>query len=257
MRRRLQIGDIIEIETPMGLGYVQYTQNDKQMLGEMIRVLPGIYPERPESLSDLVRGKERFFIFTPLNALLRDGDVVIVGNQPIPSYAGSIKTTRIAGAPDDRSEEEKSLTISFSNAGLAYLVEAMCSAWLPEHAGGVFEGSPGRSPREHDRAVLEMLRAAGSNMALPHQITHKVFFPRTGRKGVDRSQNNAEQAAEQLKHDGFEPELEKEELGWWLLAKHQVVPTERKMKAARRFMEELSEKFGGRYAAWLPKANRG
>jgi len=257
MQKRPRIGDIIEIETPMGLAYVQYTQNDERLLGEMIRVLPGIYADRPKSLSQLARSKERFFTFVSLGVLVRRGDVTIVGNEPIPPYAGSIKTTRRLGAPDDRTEEEKALSISFGVMDLGYLINAICTAWLPECAGGLLAGGPGRSPRERDRAVLELLRLAGSNTVLPHEIIHRIFFARTGRKGIDRSQDNAEQAADRLKQDGFEVELEKEDLGWWLFAKHHVVPTERNMKAKRRFMEDLADKFDGRYAAWLPKANRG
>lgn len=40
--QQARIGDIVEIKTPAGLGYLQYT-HDAGTNGELVRVLPGLH----------------------------------------------------------------------------------------------------------------------------------------------------------------------------------------------------------------------
>ncbi|MCS7123146.1 MAG: hypothetical protein RMJ17_01025, partial [Candidatus Aenigmarchaeota archaeon] len=44
-RKRPKIGDVFEIKTPKGFAYVQYSIRHPDF-GEIIRVLPGLYPDR-------------------------------------------------------------------------------------------------------------------------------------------------------------------------------------------------------------------
>jgi hypothetical protein len=69
-RKRPQIGDVIEIETPAGLGYAQYTHEHREppRFGSLLRVLPGIFAERPSDFKPLLVQDERFSIFFPLGA---------------------------------------------------------------------------------------------------------------------------------------------------------------------------------------------
>jgi len=85
-RVRPQLGDVIEIETPRGLAYAQYTHEHKDppRHGSLLHVLPGIYPERPSAFSDLVAEEDRFSVFFPLGAALKRRLVRIVANEPIP-----------------------------------------------------------------------------------------------------------------------------------------------------------------------------
>lgn len=67
MAKRIQLGDIFEIETPQGKAYLQYVlKNDS--IGELIRVLPGIYSEMPDDFESLASMKEKFLVFFPLKA---------------------------------------------------------------------------------------------------------------------------------------------------------------------------------------------
>jgi hypothetical protein len=81
-----QIGDILEIRTPGGFAYAQYThEHDRPpRYGALIRILPGLFAERPGDLSLLAQQKERFSVFFPLAAALRRGIVSIVADAPVP-----------------------------------------------------------------------------------------------------------------------------------------------------------------------------
>jgi hypothetical protein len=80
-----QIGDVIEIRTPNGLAYIQYTHEhrDPPRMGSLLRVLPGVFDQQPD-LASLVEQEERFSVFFPLHAALRRGIFRIVASEPIP-----------------------------------------------------------------------------------------------------------------------------------------------------------------------------
>lgn len=84
-RVRPQIGDVIEITTPRGFAYAQYTHEhrDPPRMGSLLRVLPGVFDQRPE-LKSLVEEEERFSVFFPLHAALGRGIFRIVANEPVP-----------------------------------------------------------------------------------------------------------------------------------------------------------------------------
>lgn len=85
-RTRPQIGDVIEIETPRGLAYAQYTHEhrDPPRLGSLLRVLPGLYEARPADFATLAEQEERFWVFFPLGAATRRRLVRIVANEAVP-----------------------------------------------------------------------------------------------------------------------------------------------------------------------------
>src|SRR5690348_2923190 len=85
-RMRPQIGDVVEVETPRGLAYAQYTHEhrDPPRMGSLLRVLPGLYEKRPAAFDSLVEQEERFWVFFPLGAATRRQLVRIVGNEPLP-----------------------------------------------------------------------------------------------------------------------------------------------------------------------------
>ena len=84
-RKRPQIGDLIEIETPRGYAYAQYIYKHREppRMGSLIRVLPGFFRERPDDFSALVETEERFSVFFPLGAALNRGIFRIVANEPV------------------------------------------------------------------------------------------------------------------------------------------------------------------------------
>jgi len=97
--KKLKIGDICEIKTPVGLAYVQYT-HDGEHMGELVRVLPGTYSTRPDDFSALAKQQELYFAFYILHYALRDKDAEIVSNQPVPEWAQPFPIMRSSGFID-------------------------------------------------------------------------------------------------------------------------------------------------------------
>jgi hypothetical protein len=98
-----QIGDIVEIVTSTGLAYAQYTHEHSKPpgYGSLLRVLPGVYPERPAKLSELCEKKEQFTMFFPLHVKLKQqgGVFKIIANEVIPEWAKPFPVFR-RGLPD-------------------------------------------------------------------------------------------------------------------------------------------------------------
>jgi hypothetical protein len=98
-KKRPAIGDIIEIRTPKGLAFAQFSHNDPDY-GSLIRILPGVFDRRPNAFADLVRSEERFHIFFPLRVAVSRGIVEIVGTEPVPERDQRMPLMRVAGARD-------------------------------------------------------------------------------------------------------------------------------------------------------------
>jgi len=97
-RKRRKIGDIIEIKTPKGLVYAQYTHEEKRFCGPLIRILPGFYEKRPDDFKSIVEQKEKYFVFFPFDFYLKDGDVEIVGNEELPERVKPFPLMKAMGA---------------------------------------------------------------------------------------------------------------------------------------------------------------
>jgi hypothetical protein len=75
---RILVGDIFEINTPKGKAYLHYIHKDS-VTGELIRVLKGLYSERPMDLDILAASEERYIISFPLSAAVKQKIVESVG----------------------------------------------------------------------------------------------------------------------------------------------------------------------------------
>jgi hypothetical protein len=81
----IKLGDIFEINTPKGKSYFHYIYHDKS-LGDLIRVLPGLYSERPANFDKLAGSKEKYMIFFPLSAANRRRIVENMGHYPVDNF---------------------------------------------------------------------------------------------------------------------------------------------------------------------------
>lgn len=81
--KRIKIGDVFEINTPKGNAYVQYIYNNTDV-GELIRVLQGVYSNQPSDLSTIVNEKELYLVHFPLKPAVKQGIVKQVGNFDLP-----------------------------------------------------------------------------------------------------------------------------------------------------------------------------
>ncbi len=97
-RKKPKPGDILEIITPLGYAYAQYILKEATY-GYLIRTLPNVYGEQLEDFSDLVKQKERFFLFYPLVSELRDEHTIfsIVTNEDVPHHCRKLPLLRAAG----------------------------------------------------------------------------------------------------------------------------------------------------------------
>ena len=82
---KIKIGDIFEIDTPKGKGYLHYIHRDSNT-GELIRVLQGLYSVTPTNLDKLATSTERYMISFPLSAAVRNKIVVLVGHYPASNF---------------------------------------------------------------------------------------------------------------------------------------------------------------------------
>lgn len=82
--RRIKIGDVFEIKTSEGKGYLQYVFANKT-IGELIRVFPQQYSEDFGEVSSVIKSEDYYFVYFPLKAALKQELVQFVHNFSIPS----------------------------------------------------------------------------------------------------------------------------------------------------------------------------
>ena len=97
-RVRPRIGDVIEIPTPQGLAYAHYTHkhDEPPHYGALLRVLPGLYSERPADFSALVAHEPIFSVFFPVGAACNRKLVSVVASEPITEQSQQFPTFRSA-----------------------------------------------------------------------------------------------------------------------------------------------------------------
>jgi len=95
-RIRPRIGDIIEIPTPSGLAYAHYTHqnNEPPHFGSLLRILPGLFPSRPNNFSAIAAQEPVFSVFFPLGAACSRKIVSVVASEPIALPSASFPTFR-------------------------------------------------------------------------------------------------------------------------------------------------------------------
>lgn len=76
---KIKIGDLFEIITQRCRAYLHYFYSDS-ITGDMIRVLKGLYAERPTDLYKLVTDNERFIVAFPIKAAKKEKLIECVGN---------------------------------------------------------------------------------------------------------------------------------------------------------------------------------
>ena len=80
---QLKVGDVFEVDTPRGKAYIQYVSHN-EVIGELIRVLPGVYDKRPENLMEIVNKKGDYFIHFPVKAAKKQKIVELISHFALP-----------------------------------------------------------------------------------------------------------------------------------------------------------------------------
>jgi len=86
MAKKIQFGDIFEVNTNKGLAYFQYTHEhtDAPKMGSLIRVISGYYKKRPDDFKQVADSPTKFKTFVPLQKSLNVGLVKFVANEEVP-----------------------------------------------------------------------------------------------------------------------------------------------------------------------------
>ena len=265
--KKLKIGDITEIKTPVGLGYVQFTHDGKNM-GELVRVLPGLYATRPTDFGQLAAQRELYFIFYTLRYSLRGGQTEIVSNQSVPQWAKPIPLMRHPGGTSlsdlktDRwriVDALSPLTIQFlqSNPVVRELsteqkklsirqlwpheimVKEMARGWTPERAEVL---------DEQDRTEAEIRKSGREQQArdlpAPKMVRHFLYFP---------TRSSAEKAARWFRNQGQRFAVEVKlgaDAKWLALIKHSPLTASDDLEKLRDEMEALTSELKGEYDGW-------
>ncbi len=261
--QKASIGDIVEIRTPAGLGYVQYT-HAAGTDGELVRVLPGLYTKRPSDFAALARQKELYFVFYIMNHALRAGQAEVVSNQSVPEWAKVHPMMRHAAAFDDFRRVIRWRIISAaSRLTLEELQRTPLLAELtPEqkklsiheiwpHAAMVKELARGWTPECAEELRLKDVVERAKNKINQVQVDeskekgmrHFLYFTK---------KKDAEGAAELIRSRGFSVEVSKNasEENWLAKATTAAPTNGEQMDELRDVMEGLAAQFGGDYDGW-------
>lgn len=107
IRKRPKIGDVIEIKTPKGLAYAQFTHKHDAppKYGALLRVFRRLYKIRPSDFREMIESEPQFLTFFPLGSACNKSIVEIVSNEDVPLEARLFPTFR-AGAANQQGQVE-------------------------------------------------------------------------------------------------------------------------------------------------------
>lgn len=80
------VGDIFEIDTPVGKAYLHFIYQHPTNC-ELVRVLPGLYLETPDNIEAIAAMQERYLVLFPLNAAYKRKIVRKVGYASPEAYS--------------------------------------------------------------------------------------------------------------------------------------------------------------------------
>jgi regulator of ribonuclease activity B len=254
--KKPKIGDIFEIKTPAGLAYIQYTHEGAGM-GQLVRVLPGLFDSRPPDLGELAKQRELYFIFYTLNYAARNRQALAVSHQRLPEWAQppplmrwslNNKAWKIFSASSPLTLEEHrrarvihNLTPEQKRLSIHQLwphptlVKEIARRWTPERAEEL---------RLQD--IVEARKRTekeGSESTTSEPMKHFLYFPK---------KRDAERAGKELRSRGFSVEVRKGADGenWLALAKKLSPKTGEEMSNLSDEVEALAAQFGGEYDGW-------
>lgn len=262
MARKAKIGDVCEIKTPVGLAYVQYT-HDHPSMGQLMRVLPGMYPNRPD-LGKLAQEKELYYLFYPLHYSIRDRKLEVAANEAVPRWAKPYPPMRASWGED---RTGKTLRWLITDASKEFTLDEIpkmlhVDDLTPEqrrfspyqlwsHEAVVQRLTEGWTPEREEEFRLKHIAEAEARTKAEavfppepkaQSLDHYLYFPQ---------KSQAITAGERLKAKGWTVEVKKGADGesWLALAK-QPAPIEDDIEDVRDELESLAEELGGEYDGW-------
>lgn len=244
-------GDVFEVLTPKGCAYIQYVLKTERM-GELIRVLPGLFPARPPSFGDLAAQKERYFVYFPLTGIVRGRGVHFVGHEPIPPGSAALPRTRRPGGRtrdgralnwwltdghherrvDRLSDHERDLSLEVT-WNLALLVERLASGWVPRDDIGMARDAP--EGRAVDQGTMP-----DDNTEEVREVVHYIYFA---------SDAQAQQFKQALERDGYSVDVSPSaaEESWVCIVREPAVSEPEAVASVGERLSDLAVAYGGEY----------
>jgi len=252
-RKRARPGDLLEVRTPRGLVYIQYTYYSRKPYREVIRVLPIFFTARPADFTDLVNSPRAYFAFYPAAVAASQGLVEVVAEHPLSPEQEFPAVYRRAGASNregrvlawlicdgtketlvrELSEEQRHLPIA-SIWNHEALIHYLTTEWRPEQDIGL-PPEP-RAPA----APPEETKVEGAPTDRSRHVRHYLYFA-TARVG--------KAVAAQLAAQGYEVTSRKSADGrnWLVLAEHHVRDAGQAFDSAREALERMAREHSGQY----------
>jgi len=259
--KKAEIGDICEIGTPAGLAYIQYT-HDSDSMGQVVRVLPGLFSARPKNFTELAKQRELYFVFYSLKYALRDHQAEVVSHQPVPQWAQPYPLMRWPCARDSSGKTiawkifEASTRLTLENHQRTPVLRELTPEQqklsihcLVSHPSMVRDLARGWTPERAEELRLQDVAEAGQrkkaagNISSERGMRHYLYFPK---------KTDAESAGQELRKRGFSVEVRMGADGknWLALATSDPPKTGEQMGTVRDEMEALAAQFGGEYDGW-------
>jgi hypothetical protein len=247
MATKVDIGDVVEIPTKLGNAYAQFSNyhSEPPKFGALLRVLPGLFRERPIDFARLIAGKEVFSTFFPLQAAVNRGIVRIVGREPVPPHARKFPLFRAGNINpntgkveqwwlwdgtkswkiDKLSDEQLDLPIE----GVwndTMLIQRIEQGWTPRNAD-YFVALARAKKKEPDSEIISQIR---HYLRLKNRDDANVAVQRVGELEV---------RSEIHEHNGE---------CMVVVYQNEIVPEER--ERVRAYLSDVAAALGGEYDGW-------
>lgn len=263
LKRKAAIGDILEIKTPSGLAYIQYTHEHPDM-GALVRILPGLFERRPKDFTDIARQRELYSTFYTLRYALPKGETEVVSHQPVPDWTKSYPMMRHSDGADatgkshswsilradmpltvenlKKAPKYKVLTSELEKLSIdglwshPLLVKRLAQGWTPERAEELRLDAVVQ--KEAEKRVAPQPKAASNQ-----SVRHYLYFP---------ERTNAERAAQWFRSQGFSVDvrLGGDNENWLALVKHETPDNPQDLEKLREEMGAIAERLNGEYDGW-------
>jgi hypothetical protein len=109
-------GDIFEMKTSKGLAYFQFIL-ENLTFGEMIRIIPGRFEDRPVDFEALVAADGGWTCFFPVAESVLHGQLECVAAQPLPPEFRIPESYKVAGASNAQGQTLNWWIITDGKAG--------------------------------------------------------------------------------------------------------------------------------------------
>lgn len=258
-RKTPKLGDVLEIDTPIGLAYLHFTHRHPEGK-EVVRVLPGTYEARPEDIAGLAEQRDGYFVITVVRVGVREGLMRIAGHAPVPAWAqpfpifkwdlpggpwGPAKWriwdgTRVRAVFVDLPPDLQRLPTR-SSVMPPLLAERIARGWRPEHdclppPEGTRPPDYFDPPPSRDGGQASPVEGPRARTADPMRTRHYLYFATAAA---------ARSAATALARPGTGSEVRRSER-WLLLVSVPYAGPSRDEEDEER-LRQLADEFGGEY----------